>query len=123
LKGANVPRAGDLYTGRVPMMFNEDMIAYRHKPATAYGEYEYYRNGGADEVIFVFKGSGTLESMFGKLRYRAEDYIVIPRGITYRLVPDNVQEEDYLILESTGPVRIPRRYLNQPGRCASRAAT
>ena len=78
-----------------------------------YGKFEYYKNGGADEIIFVFKGGGTVETMFGKLRYRAEDYIVIPRGITYRLVPDKVEEEDYLILESTGPVRIPQRYLNQ----------
>ena len=57
-----------------------------------------------------------LESVFGKQRYRAEDYIVIPRGITYRLVPDKVEEEDYLILESVGPVRIPQRYLNKEGQ-------
>ena len=57
-----------------------------------------------------------LETVFGKLRYRAEDYIVIPRGITYRLVPDKVEEEDYLILESIGPVRIPQRYLNHEGQ-------
>jgi hypothetical protein len=41
---------------------------------------------------------------------------VIPRGITYKLVPDNVEEEDYLILESFGPVRIPKRYLNSEGQ-------
>ncbi len=64
----------------------------------------------------MFNGGGTLESVFGKLRYRAEDYIVIPRGITYRLVPDKVEEEDYLILESVGPVRIPQRYLNHEGQ-------
>src|SRR5881398_2679110 len=33
LKAANVPRRGDLYTGRIPMLFNQDMIAYRQKPA------------------------------------------------------------------------------------------
>jgi homogentisate 1,2-dioxygenase len=92
------------------------MVAYRCRPEKDYGRFEYYRNGGSDEIIFVFKGGGTLESPFGKLRYRAEDYIVIPRGITYRLVPDNVHEEDYLILESAGPVRIPQRYLNHEGQ-------
>ena len=60
LKAAHVPRQGDLYTGRIPMLFNQDMVAYRHKPAKTYGEFEYYRNGGADEIIFVFKGSGTV---------------------------------------------------------------
>jgi homogentisate 1,2-dioxygenase len=116
IKTAEIPRRGDLYTGRIPMVFNEDMIAYRARPEKAYGEFEYYKHGGADEVIFVFHGGGTLETVFGKLRYRAEDYIVIPRGITYRLVPDKVEEEDYLILESAGPVRIPQRYLNHEGQ-------
>ena len=116
LKTANIPRRGDLYTGRIPMLFNQDVIAYRARPAKAYDKFQYYKNGGADEIIFVFHGSGVMESVFGKLPYRAEDYIVIPRGITYRLVPDKIEEEDYLILESVGPVRIPQRYLNHEGQ-------
>src|ERR1700745_1416109 len=116
LKTANIPRKGDLYTGRIPILFNQDVVAYRARPAKAYDKFEYYKNGAADEIIFVCRGSGTLESVFGKQRYRSEDYIVIPRGITYRLVPDQVEEEDYLILESVGPVRIPQRYLNHEGQ-------
>ncbi|MFN2624204.1 MAG: homogentisate 1,2-dioxygenase, partial [Chthoniobacterales bacterium] len=116
LKTANMERRGDLYSGRVPILFNQDMTAWRARPAKPYGKFQYYKNGGADEIIFVFKGAGTIETMFGKQRYCGEDYIVIPRGITYRLVPDNVEEEDYLILESAGPVRIPKRYLNSEGQ-------
>ncbi len=116
LKTADIPRRGDLYTGRIPMLFNQDIIAYRCRPEKNYGQFEYYKNGGADEIIFVFKGGGVLETSFGKLPYRAEDYIVIPRGITYRLVPNDTKVEDYLILESTGPVRIPKRYLNHEGQ-------
>ena len=40
------------------MVFNQDMIAYRARPAKTYDKFEYYKNGGADEIIFVFKGSG-----------------------------------------------------------------
>jgi homogentisate 1,2-dioxygenase len=116
LKTAEIPRRGDVYTGRIPMLFNQDIVAYRCKPEKSYGQFEYYKNGGADEIIFVFKGGGTLESTFGKLPYRAEDYIVIPRGIPYRLVPNDPKQEDYLILESNGPVRIPHRYLNHEGQ-------
>ena len=116
LKTADIPRRGDVYTGRVPMLFNQDIVAYRCKPEKNFGEYEYFKNGGADEIIFVFKGGGVLESGFGKLPYKAEDYIVIPRGITYRLVPNDPKQEDYLVLESSGPVRIPRRYLNHEGQ-------
>ncbi len=116
LKTADIPRRGDLYTGRIPMLFNQDIVAYRCRPEKNYGQFEYYKNGGADEIIFVFKGGGVLETSFGKLPYKAEDYIVIPRGITYRLVPNDTKVEDYLILESTGPVRIPKRYLNHEGQ-------
>ncbi len=115
-KTADIPRRGDLYSGRIPILFNQDITAYRCKPETSYGKFEFFKNGGADEIIFVFKGKGVLESQFGKLPYRAEDYIVIPRGITYRMVPDDPKQEDYLILESTGSVRIPRRYLNHEGQ-------
>lgn len=115
-KTANIPRRGDLYRGRVPILFNHDMVAYRCRPERSYGQFEFYRNGGADEIIFVFHGSGILETVFGTLRYREEDYIVIPRGITYRLVPDDVTKEDHLILESEGPVRIPKHYLNPEGQ-------
>src|SRR5437762_2139382 len=107
LRTATIPRRGDLYTGRIPMLFNQDMTAYRAKPAKTYDKFEYYKNGGADEIIFVFHGGGTLESVFGKLRYRAEDYIVIPRGITYRMVPDKIEDEDHLVLESAGTVHQP----------------
>src|SRR6202035_2531391 len=100
----------------IPILFNQDMTAWRARPEKPYGKFEYYKNGGADEIIFVFKGGGTLETVFGKQRYRAEDYIVVPRGITYRLVPDKVEEEDYLILESVGPVRVPQRYINHDGQ-------
>ena len=35
-----------------------------------------------------------------RLRYRPDDYLVIPRGTTYRLLPDEVKNEDHLVLES-----------------------
>ena len=116
LKTAALPRAGDPYTGRVPFLFNKEMIAWRCRPARADGDFDFFRNGGADEIIFVWRGGGWLESNFGRLRYRAEDYIVIPRGTVYRLVPDDVTKEDHLILESSFPVRIPARYLNAEGQ-------
>src|SRR4051812_30347418 len=116
LKTAALPRAGNPYAGRVPFLFNSEMIAWRCRPERADGDFDYFRNGGADEVIFVWHGGGWLETNVGRLRYRAEDYIVIPRGTIYRLVPDDVKREDYLILESSHPVRIPARYLNPEGQ-------
>lgn len=117
LKTAKLPRAGDPFTGRVPLMLNSDIICHRCRPATAMAEgYDFYRNGWFDDVIFVWSGGGWLESQFGRLRYRQEDYIVIPRGTIYRLVPDDIAREDYLVLESVHPVRLPARYLHPEGQ-------
>jgi homogentisate 1,2-dioxygenase len=117
LKSAGLKRSGDPYTGRVPLMFNQDMICSRCRPATAMaGGFDFYRNGQFDDIIFVWRGGGWLESNFGRLRYRMDDYIVIPRGTTYRLVPDDIALEDYLVLESSHPVRIPARYLHPEGQ-------
>ncbi|MDB5332763.1 MAG: homogentisate 1,2-dioxygenase [Phycisphaerales bacterium] len=114
LRSQELPRAGDPIRGRVPLLFNDDMTCYRCRPAQE--QAVLYRNGGADEVIFVFDGAGMLESPYGVLPYMADDYIVIPRGTTYRLVPNDVKREDHLILESAGPVRIPSKYLNPDGQ-------
>lgn len=116
LKTAALPRTGDPYTGRVPLLFNDEMTAWRARPERADGEFDFFRNAGADEIIFVYHGRGWVETNFGRLAYRPDDYIVIPRGTIYRLVPDKVADEDYLILESAAPVRIPARYLNPEGQ-------
>ena len=114
LKTQELPRIGDPVRGRVPLLFNQDVICYRCRPAQPQGEL--YRNGGADEAIFIYSGGGVLETPFGRLPYRADDYVVIPRGTTYGLLPDDLAREDHMILESTGAVRIPPKYLNPDGQ-------
>jgi homogentisate 1,2-dioxygenase len=114
LKSQELPRQGDPINGRTAMMFNEDVVAYRALPARA--QTELYRNGAADEVIFVHHGSGYLETPFGRLPYRRGDYIVIPRTTTYQIVSDDVSIEDHLVLECFAPVRIPQRYQNPDGQ-------
>jgi homogentisate 1,2-dioxygenase len=114
LKTAQIPRAGDPIGGRVPLLTNSDVTCYRCRPATA--QSILFRNGAADEVIFIHGGGGTLESSYGKLDYRVGDYVVIPRGTTYRMVPRDINAEDYMILESTGAVRVPPHYMNRDGQ-------
>src|SRR3954470_3373689 len=49
LKTAPLPRAGNPYTGRVPFLFNSEMTAWRCRPERAEAEFDFFRNGGADE--------------------------------------------------------------------------
>jgi len=112
LKSGKMPKSGDPINGRVPIMGNDDVIMSRCRPALA--QESLFRNAGADEVIFVHHGKGTLHTMFGPLPFRECDYIVIPRTTTYRIVFEG--DADLLIIESIGTLAIPPHYLNPDGQ-------
>jgi homogentisate 1,2-dioxygenase len=114
LKSGQMARAGDPITGRVPLLTNNEVTMWRCRPAQA--QSELYRNGAADEVIFVHKGAGTLTTMFGVLPFRAFDYVVVPRTTTYRLDFDPQTPPDLLVVESAGFIAFPPRYLNPDGQ-------
>jgi homogentisate 1,2-dioxygenase len=109
-----LPRQGDPVTGRVPLLTNADVTLYRCRPATP--QVELYRNAAAEEVLFVHKGQGTVQTMFGVLPFKPFDYIVIPHCTTYQLEFAPGTPPDLLIVEATGNVSIPRRYLNPEGQ-------
>ena len=93
-------------------MWNSDVEISLCRPDSTM-EY-FFRNGEGDEVIFVHEGSGTLETSFGDVPYKEGDYVVVPRGTTYRFVPQG--EQRYLVFETPGLIEIPRRYRNQYGQ-------
>ena len=102
---APVPPGGDAVFGRRALMFNNDVELAICKPAQERDGF--YRNGEGDEVVFVHEGAGTLETIFGDVPYREGDYVVIPRGTTYRFRPEG--EQRHLVFETPGLVEIPRR--------------
>ena len=81
----DVAPTGDAVSGRQLLMWNNDVEISLCRPEDAMGYF--FRNGEGDEVIFVHEGSGTLETIFGDLPYSHGDYVVVPRGTTYRSVP------------------------------------
>lgn len=108
---------GDAIEGRIAVLGNADVTI-------AVAEFEYpmsyfYRNVRGDELLFVHRGSGYLESPLGRLDYRAHDYLIVPVGITYRIVP--VERTRMLVYETSGPVQIPRKYRNEFGQLAEHA--
>jgi homogentisate 1,2-dioxygenase len=114
LKSGKMPAAGTVLTGRVPLLFNEDVVMSRCRPAEA--QAELFRNATADEVLFVHKGSGTLSTMFGALPFKPFDYVVVPRCTTYRVEFDAEVQPDLLIIEASQAIVIPPRYLNPDGQ-------
>jgi homogentisate 1,2-dioxygenase len=117
MKTMGLQPGGDALSGRRLLMWNQDVEISLCRPAEPMDCY--FRNGEGDEVIFVHEGTGTLETIFGDVPYREGDYIVIPRGTTYRFVPEGPQR--YVVFESEGLIEIPRRYRNQYGQLLEHA--
>ncbi|RMH21832.1 MAG: homogentisate 1,2-dioxygenase [Acidobacteria bacterium] len=113
-RAAAVPPGGDPVSGRVPLMGNHQVLISVVRPTEAMGYH--YRFAHGDEVIFVHDGSGVLESQFGLLRYRPGDYLVLPTGVLWRLLPDDGVEQRMLVIEAMGHVTPPERYLNRYGQ-------
>ena len=63
----------------------------------------WYRYAHGDEAIFVHEGTGTLESQFGSLRYGPGDYLVIPTGVMWRILPDEGTSQRMLVVVGTRP--------------------
>ncbi|MEM6453853.1 MAG: homogentisate 1,2-dioxygenase [Acidobacteriota bacterium] len=110
----DVPSGGDAVESRVPMMGNTDVVLSLARPDKAMDYH--YRFAHGDEVIFIHDGTGALESQFGTLRYRPGDYLVLPTGVMWRIVPDDGVAQRMLVIESYGHVVPPKRYLNRYGQ-------
>ncbi|MGH2867774.1 MAG: homogentisate 1,2-dioxygenase [Solirubrobacteraceae bacterium] len=111
------PAGGDPVLGRRVLMFNDDVEIAIARP-TESQEY-FYRNGEGDDVVFVHEGSGEVETTFGTLPYRPRDYIVLPRGTTYRFRPDG--EQLWLTFHTPGEIETPNRYRNRYGQLLEHA--
>lgn len=108
-----MPQHGDPISGRIPLLFNADCIISVCIPANKM-EY-FYRNGEHDELVFVHSGRGIMRSQFGSLPFMEGDYIIIPRGTTYQLHFDTVDNR-MLCVDSTGPIGVPKRYVSKLGQ-------
>jgi homogentisate 1,2-dioxygenase len=105
---------GDPVRGRTPILVNDDVGLFRCRPAAP--QTELCRNASADEVFFVHKGRGTLQTMFGILPFKPYDYVVIPHCTTYRMDFEAGTQADLLLIESKQNIVVPPRYLNPDGQ-------
>ncbi|MCM3692598.1 homogentisate 1,2-dioxygenase [Neobacillus niacini] len=107
-------KKGDALSAREYILGNQDLLigtAAVNEPMKSY-----YRNGDGDEMLFVHYGSGKLETMFGSISYRPGDYLLIPIGTIYRMIPNEQEETKLLFIESFSQITTPRRYRNEYGQ-------
>jgi len=109
---------GNWVENRKVLAFNNDLVMTIAKPKS--NPEFFYRNGNSDEMIFVHRGNGILDSQFGQMEFREGDYIIIPGGVLHRLNFDT-ENNHLLIVESFGPIEFPNRYLNKFGQLLEHA--
>uniref|UniRef100_A0A832M482 Homogentisate 1,2-dioxygenase n=1 Tax=Oscillatoriales cyanobacterium SpSt-402 TaxID=2282168 RepID=A0A832M482_9CYAN len=114
VRAGNGVSSGDAIASRIPLMANSDICLSVARPTEPM--LYWYRFAHGDEVVFMHQGSGVLESQYGILRYRSGDYLVIPAGVLWRILPDPEVQQQMLVIEAQGHVKPPTRYLNQYGQ-------
>ena len=114
LRSVGLPAGGDAVSGRVPLMGNNDVVLYGARPDRAMDYWYKFAHG--DDVYFIHDGTGVLESQYGLLRYRPGDYLVIPTGVLWRILPDEGVPQRMLVIEAYGHIEPPKRYLNNYGQ-------
>jgi len=114
LRGFQVSAEDDFLESRKIVLTNSDchiVLAAPRKSTTDY----FYKNTDSDEVIFVHKGTGKLRTMLGNIDFKYGDYLVIPRGIIYKIDFDT-EDNRLFIVESRRPVYTPKQYRNWFGQ-------
>jgi homogentisate 1,2-dioxygenase len=114
LLGFNVAPADDYLESRKYMLVNDDVYISLAAPRKSMTDY-FFKNSAAHEMIFVHKGSGTLKTMYGQIKFAYGDHLIVPRGIIYQMEFDS-EDNRLFILESFTPLRFPKRYMNKVGQ-------
>ena len=117
--GFDVKPVDDYLKSRIPVLINDDIyitLAAPKKSMTGY----FFKNSGADEMIFVHKGEGMLKTMYGNIEFGYGDHLIIPRGVIYQ-IDFKTEDNRLFIVESFSPVRFPKRYMNKAGQLLEHA--
>lgn len=113
-RGFDVEPEEDFIRSRKTLLVNSDLHAGVAAPKQFSKDY-FYKNGDADEMLFVHQGSGVLKSMYGQIRFGYGDYLIIPRGTVYQIDFDG-EDNRLFYLESFSPIVTPKRYRNEFGQ-------
>lgn len=114
LKGFQVSPENDFLESRKIVLTNSDCHIVLAAPKNKITNY-FYKNTDSDELIFIHKGSGKLRTIYGNIDFKYGDYLVIPRGIIYKMDFDS-EDNRHFIVESHRPIYTPKRYRNWFGQ-------
>ena len=113
-KGFSLKPENDFLESRKTIFVNSDLHIGLAAPKSFSKDY-FYKNGDADEMLFIHVGSGTLRTNYGNIPFKYGDYIIIPKGTIYQIDFDT-EENRILYVESFQPIFTPKRYRNNFGQ-------
>ena len=119
LRGFQIKPEQDYLASRKRVLINKDCAIILAAPQQSTQDY-FYKNTDADELIFIHKGSGKLRTMLGNLEFKYGDYLLVPRGIIYKIDFDT-EDNRLFIVESRRPIYTPKRYRNWFGQLLEHA--
>jgi homogentisate 1,2-dioxygenase len=99
---------------RLPLLYNADVVLGSFHPERS--DETYSINAGADELLFVQSGKGTVRCPLGDLAFAAGDYVFLPKGLLYRLEFEKTETRQLFFMEFAGGVGIPNRFRNPAGQ-------
>lgn len=114
LYGFDVAPEKDYLESRKIVLTNSDCHITLASPQNKTQDY-FYKNTDSDELIFIHKGSGKLRTLLGNLDFSYGDYLLVPRGIIYKIDFDT-EDNRLFIVESRRPIYTPKRYRNWFGQ-------
>ncbi len=106
-------RGGAPVDARVPMMFGDDVVISVACPDAA--DPVYVTLGDSDELLYIHEGGGLLRCPLGDLAFAQGDYVFIPRGLPFRLLPAGAAQA-WLSMEFPAGFGLLKQFRNDAGQ-------
>jgi homogentisate 1,2-dioxygenase len=109
----NLPPVFDdaaLFNEFVPMLHNADVIISLGLWDKSFTHF--FRNADFDEMFFVHEGEGRFETIYGHMEFKKGDYLIMPRGTTYKMFLST--RAKFLKIESASEFEQPTRGILGP---------
>lgn len=103
---------GDIITNRKILLGNDSVLITFSRIDRENDHF--FRHGLRNMLFYVHRGGATFESIFGSITIKEGDYLLVPKGTTFRF--KNPRGLALLAIESKDPIEVPGRYLNRYGQ-------
>ena len=103
---------GAPFLGRKRLLANADMQVWMSFPDR--DDESLIANADADELVFVERGKGRVESPLGTLPFGPHDYVFVPRGLFHRWRID--EPASLMVMEALSYLGVPKAFRNDAGQ-------